>query len=65
MPYVQRFAKPYRVRNGRTFRLKDVDPDDTGPIKSRSRPSAGSREESRVSPDCKRSCTRRTVGVCC
>ena len=37
MPYVQRFAKPYRVRNGRTFRLKDVDPDDTGPIKSRSK----------------------------
>ena len=36
MPRVQRFAKPYRVRNGRTFRLKDVDPDDTGPIKSRS-----------------------------
>jgi PPK2 family polyphosphate:nucleotide phosphotransferase len=37
MPYVQRFAKPYRVRNGRTFRLKDVDPDDTGQIKSRSK----------------------------
>ncbi len=36
MPHVRRFAKPYRVRNGRTFRLKDVDPDDTGPIKSRS-----------------------------
>ncbi len=31
----RRFAKPYRVRNGRTFRLKDVDPDDTGPITSR------------------------------
>ena len=36
MPHVRRFAKPYRVRNGRTFRLKDVDPEDTGPIKSRS-----------------------------
>jgi len=35
MPRVQRFAKPYRVKNGRTFRLKDVDPDDTGPITSR------------------------------
>ena len=31
----ERFAKPFRVRNGRTFRLKDVDPEDTGPIKSR------------------------------
>ena len=30
-----RFAKPYRVRNGRKFRLKDVDPDDTGSITSR------------------------------
>ena len=26
MPHLQRFAKPYRVRNGRTFRLKDVPP---------------------------------------
>ena len=31
----ERFAKPFRVENGRRFRLKDVDPDDTGPIKSR------------------------------
>jgi len=36
MPRVQRFAKPYRVRNGRAFRLRDIDPDDTGPIRSRS-----------------------------
>ena len=33
----QRFAKPYCVRDGRTFRLKDVDPDDTGAITSRAR----------------------------
>jgi PPK2 family polyphosphate:nucleotide phosphotransferase len=31
----ERFAKPFRVKNGRTFRLKDVNPEDTGPIKSR------------------------------
>src|ERR1051325_6973825 len=29
-----RFSKPYRVTNGRKFRLKDVDPDDTGELKS-------------------------------
>ena len=26
----RRFSKPYRVTNGKKFRLKDVDPDDTG-----------------------------------
>ena len=33
----ERFAKPYRVRDGRTFRLKDFDPDDTGSITSSAR----------------------------
>ncbi len=35
MPKVAQFAKPYRVTNGRKFRLRDVDPDDTGSIESR------------------------------
>ena len=35
MSRAQQFAKRFRVRNGRTFRLKDVKPDDTRPIKSR------------------------------
>jgi PPK2 family polyphosphate:nucleotide phosphotransferase len=35
MRQAKQFAKPYRVPNGRAFRLKDVDPEDTGPIKSR------------------------------
>ena len=35
MSRAQQFAKRFRVRNGRTFRLKDVKPDDTWPIKSR------------------------------
>jgi len=29
-----RFSKPYRVTNGKKFRLKDVDPSDTGDLKS-------------------------------
>src|SRR5882724_1681299 len=29
-----RLSKPYRVRNGKKFRLKDVDPGDTGELKS-------------------------------
>src|SRR5688500_16481964 len=29
-----RFSKPYRVTNGKKFRLKDVDPGDTGDLKS-------------------------------
>ena len=29
-----RFVKPYRVSDGRRFRLKDVDPGDTGNLES-------------------------------
>ena len=36
MSRVQRFARPFRVTNGHNFRLRHVDPEDTGPIKSRS-----------------------------
>jgi PPK2 family polyphosphate:nucleotide phosphotransferase len=34
------FAAPYCVSNGRRFRLKDVDPSDTGPLKSADKPQA-------------------------
>jgi PPK2 family polyphosphate:nucleotide phosphotransferase len=30
----RRFCKPYRVSNGKKFRLKDIDPDSTGDLKS-------------------------------
>jgi len=30
----KRLSKPYRVKNGKKFRLKDVDPNDTGELKS-------------------------------
>src|ERR687897_1758695 len=36
MSHVQRFCRPFKVRNGRTFRLTHIDPADTGRIKSRS-----------------------------
>ncbi len=35
-----RLSKPYRVSDGRKFRLKDVDPDDTGELKSEDKPRA-------------------------
>ena len=31
---IRKLIKPYRVTNGNKFRLKDVDPDDTGGLKS-------------------------------
>jgi PPK2 family polyphosphate:nucleotide phosphotransferase len=34
------FATPYRVTDGRKFRLKDVDPGDTGTLKSEDKPRA-------------------------
>jgi PPK2 family polyphosphate:nucleotide phosphotransferase len=33
-------AKPYGITNGRRFRLKDIDPDDTGDLKSEDKPRA-------------------------
>jgi PPK2 family polyphosphate:nucleotide phosphotransferase len=35
-----RFSKPYRVTDGKKFRLKDVDPGDTGELKSGDKPRA-------------------------
>ena len=35
-----RFAGPYRVTDGKKFRLKDVDPGDTGDLKSEDKPRA-------------------------
>ena len=36
----QRFSKPYRIGNGKKFRLTDVDPRDTGELKSEDKPRA-------------------------
>jgi PPK2 family polyphosphate:nucleotide phosphotransferase len=35
-----RFSKPYRVSDGKKFRLKDIDPDDTAGLKSEDKPRA-------------------------
>ena len=37
MSLAERFSKPYRVSHGKKFRLKDVDPSDTGAVESRRR----------------------------
>ena len=36
----RKFSKPYRVTNGKKFHLKDVDPGDTGDLKSEDKPRA-------------------------
>ncbi len=36
----RKFAKPYAVRNGKKFRLKDIDPDDTAWLKKSDKPRA-------------------------
>ena len=36
----QKFIKPYCVTDGEKFRLKDIDPDDTGPVTSDDKPRA-------------------------
>jgi PPK2 family polyphosphate:nucleotide phosphotransferase len=36
----RRIAKPYRVTDGKNFRLKDIDPDDTGELQSEDKPAA-------------------------
>src|SRR5690348_7650073 len=36
----RKLCKPYRVTNGKKFRLKDVDPEDTGELKSADKPRA-------------------------
>ena len=35
MPRTRRLAKRFRVTNGKRFRLKDIDPEDKGPIMSK------------------------------
>lgn len=35
MSQAKQFAKPFRVTNGRKFRLKDIDPADTGELTSK------------------------------
>ena len=36
----RKFSKPYRITNGKKFRLKDVDPGDTRDLKSEDKPRA-------------------------
>ena len=40
MKRARRFARPYRITDGRKFRMKDVDPRDTGGLSSEDKPRA-------------------------
>jgi PPK2 family polyphosphate:nucleotide phosphotransferase len=36
----RRLSRPYRITNGKKFRLKDIDPEDTGDLKAQDKPRA-------------------------
>ena len=36
----RKLSRPYRITNGKKFRLKDIDPDDTGDLKAQDKPRA-------------------------
>lgn len=38
--WARTLSRPYRIENGRRFRLKDIDPDDTGPLSKDDKPRA-------------------------
>jgi hypothetical protein len=62
-----KFAKPFRVTDGESFHLKDIDPDDTLDLDSDDKPRAKEALPwaSRPWPSCRTCSTRRTAGRCC
>jgi hypothetical protein len=63
----KRFSRPYRVTEGKKFRLKDVDPKDTGELTSEDKPRAKEALRTGIKPwpICKMCSMRRTAGHCC
>ena len=62
------FTAPYRIADGRKFKLKDIDPGDTGDLEAEDKPrgEGGAADRgSRRWPSCRTSSTRRTDGPCC
>ena len=60
-------ASPYCITNGDGFRLKDIDPDDTGGLKSEDKPRAKEAWASawKPSPLCRTCSMPRIAGPCC
>jgi len=63
----QKFAAPYRVTNGKKFRLKDIDPGDTGAVTSEDklRQKSSSKQALKYSSNCRMCFTRRISGRFC
>ena len=62
------FSRPYRVDDGRRFRLKDFPAGDTAHLESEDKPRAQEAladRPRRRSPSCRTCSTRRTAGRCC
>ena len=63
MSNIRKFVRPYRITDGRKFRLKDWDPADTAHLKEeKKKRRTCSRPAWRNSPSCRASSTRRTGG---
>ena len=62
----RRYAKPFCIKDGSSFRLKDIDPGDTLDLRSEDKPRAKEAlaTGSRRSPSCRTGSTRRTAGPC-
>jgi len=61
----KKFIKPYRVTDGKKFRLKDIDPSDTGDVTSEDKPLAKELLESGIEvllPNYRTCFTRRISG---
>ena len=63
----QAFSEPFRVSNGKGFRLKDVDPGDTLDFTDDDKPRRRKRwrPASRRWASCRPASTPRTGGACC
>ena len=61
------YSAPFKVVNGRKFRLRDFDPGDTLHLESSDKPHAqeGLGAASSVLRHCRTGSTRRTAGRCC
>ena len=62
---IRKFVKPYRVDDGKKFRLKDIDPATPRGSTRRRRRRSWSRKASATSRRCRTSSTPRTSGGCC
>ena len=63
---IETLARHYRVKTGKSFRLRDYDPEDTRGLHLKDEADALIEKSVRADGrSCRRSCTRRIAGRCC